>query len=70
MIPFISLSYTFGSRTVLNKGWKWDNVITPDNKLYFVEEGEHILNIGDNSGLYIFEFIFEDGRRSIERIVL
>lgn len=37
---------------------------------YFVEEGEHILNIGDNSGLYIFEFIFEDGRRSIERIVL
>ena len=37
---------------------------------YFVEEGEHILNIGENSGLYIFEFIFEDGRRSIERIVL
>ena len=40
MIPFISLSYIFGSHTSLNKGWKWENVIIPDNKLYFIEEGE------------------------------
>ena len=45
MIPFISLSYTFGSHSVLNKGWKWENVITPDNKLYYVEEGELIVEI-------------------------
>ncbi len=37
---------------------------------YFIDEGENVLNLGDNSGLYIFEFIFEDGKRLIERIVL
>ena len=51
MIPFISLSYTFGSRTVLNKGWKWDNVISPDNKLYFIEEGELVIEISGKKTL-------------------
>ena len=37
---------------------------------YFVDKGENVLNLRNNSGLYIFEFIFADGRRSIERIVL
>ncbi len=37
---------------------------------YFVDEGEHLINIGDNSGLYIFEFVFEDGQHKIERIIL
>ena len=37
---------------------------------YFIDKGENVLNLGNNSGLYIFEFIFTDGRRSIERIVL
>ena len=37
---------------------------------YFIDKGENVLNLGNNSGLYIFEFIFADGRRSIERIVL
>ncbi len=45
MIPFISLSYTFGSYSVLNKSWKWENVITPDNKLYYVEEGELVIEV-------------------------
>ena len=37
---------------------------------YFVDKGENVLNLGDNSGLYIFEFVFEDGSRVIERIIL
>ena len=37
---------------------------------YFVDKGENELNLGNNSGLYIFEFIFADGRRSVERVVL
>ena len=37
---------------------------------YYINEGENLLNVGNNSGLYIFEFIFENGQRKIERIVL
>lgn len=48
MIPFISVSYTFGSHSILNKGWKWENVVAPDNKLYFIEEGELVVEINGN----------------------
>ena len=36
----------------------------------FINEGETILNLGDNSGIYIFEFILADGSRQIKRIIL
>ena len=37
---------------------------------FFINEGETILNLGDNSGIYIFEFILADGSRQIKRIIL
>ena len=37
---------------------------------FFIDEGETILNLGDNSGIYILEFILADGSCEIERIIL
>ena len=47
MIPFITCSYTFGSHSVLEKGWKWKDVTTANNKLYFIEEGELIVEMNN-----------------------
>lgn len=43
MIPFISCSYSIGAHTVLNKGWRYENVTISQNKIYFVEEGEMVV---------------------------
>lgn len=37
---------------------------------YIIDEGENILNVGNNSGLYLLEFIFDDGQHELERIIL
>jgi hypothetical protein len=37
---------------------------------FFINEGETILNLDDNSGIYILEFILADGSRQIKRIIL
>lgn len=47
MIPFINCNYTFGSYSVLEKGWKWKDVTTANNKLYLVEEGELVVEVNN-----------------------
>ena len=37
---------------------------------YLVPNGEVVLNTDNISGLYIFEFIFEDGKHVVERVIL
>ena len=38
---------------------------------YLINKGENVVNLGDdNLGIYIFEFIFEDGQRKIECVIL
>ena len=37
---------------------------------YYLSEGDNVLNIVESSGIYIVEFMFKDGMRKTERIVI
>lgn len=49
MSPFISCKYTLGAISVIDGNWNWTNVVIPDNKIYIIEQGEIIVEGGNES---------------------